>query len=72
MGDLPAVSAADHSRLAKVPAGGPMACRLLALARNLLDAELADRIRRVEQIEVGVPAVDATAAPRQEVGRTPG
>ena len=39
MGNVPATSDADHGLLAKVLAGDPVACGVLALARALPDAE---------------------------------
>ena len=62
----------EHRWLAKVLAGDPLACAVLALARNLPDAELDALILRVEQMGVEVPAMDANATPRQEVGQTSG
>lgn len=61
-GDLSATSSADHSRLAKVLAGDPVACWVLTLARNLQDAELDAFILRVEQVRAGAPAANAEAA----------
>lgn len=60
--------AAGHAWLAKVLAGDPLACMVLALARALPDADLDAFILRVEQIGAEVPA-DASAA-RQDLGRT--
>ncbi len=72
MGDLSIAPDTGHGWLAKVLAGDPVACAVLALARNLPDAELDALILRVEQVEVEIPSPPATTAARQEVGRTSG
>lgn len=71
MGGTSTAPGAGHTWLAKVLAGDPVACRVLALARALPDAELDALILRVEQMGAEVLA-DATATARQERDLTPG
>ena len=71
MGGAGASPDTDHRWLAKVLAGDPVACWVLALARNLPDAELDALTLCVEQVGAGVPA-DVAATLRQERGLTPG
>ena len=71
MSDMGTAPGAKHGWLAKVLAGDPVACGVLALARALPDAELDALILRAEQMGAEVPA-DATATARQERDLTPG
>jgi hypothetical protein len=63
------MSDTEHRWLAKVLAGDPVACGVLTLARDLADAEWNTFARCVEQMRVGVPAVNAEAALWQECDR---
>lgn len=65
MSDIVVAAGADHDWLAKVLAGDPVACGVLAFARSLPDAEWDSFAKCVEKIRAGVPAVNAMAASRR-------
>ncbi len=69
MCDLLATSDTEHRWLAKVPAGDPVACMALDLARTLPDAEWDDFARSVERIRAGMPAADVLAVMQPSAGR---
>lgn len=64
-----AVSGAGHAWLAKVLAGEPVACGVLALARNLPAGEWDAFARSIERIRAGVPVADVLAALRPGDGQ---
>ena len=66
MGDLSALPGTGHGWLAKVLAGDPVACGVLALARTLSDAEWDAFAASVDRIRAGMPAANLVAVLRQE------
>lgn len=68
-GAMGTASGADHGWLAKVLAGDRLACGVLALARDLPDAEWDAFVRCQRRTAEGTSAVEA--ALRQGCGRAP-
>ena len=63
---------AGHDWLAKVLTGDPVACWVLALARNLPTDEWDTLARSVERIRAGMPGVEVLAQLQRERSERPG
>ena len=67
-GSAAATPDADRDWVGKVLAGDAVACGVLALARDLPDAEWDILARHAEQVRAGVPVTDVLASLWQERG----